>query len=317
MVVVVEFGLLGPVLLWSAGRPVAAGQPRQSLVLAGLLADAGRLVTSDQLVDRVWGQSAPAGARRALHSHIARIRKILALASISGQDPAPQGSARLIHLTGGYLLDVDPDRVDAHRFRRLVAQAAESRRADHERVALLREAVGLWRGEPLAGLPGQWASRVRSGWHQQRVQAAVAWAWAAQRIGEVDGIITALTDLTAEYPLAEPLVAALMRALYVTGRGAEALEAYAAVRLRLIEELGTGPGTELQEVHRSVLRGAPAQPAASSGEVRALVPHVVDIRTGLTVPLILPADLTEPEAQRLADYIRSLATPTIARARAR
>jgi len=301
----VEFGLLGPVLLWKAGRPVATGQPRQSLVLAGLLADAGRLVTPEQLVERVWGQAPPAGARRALHSHIARVRRTLALATVSGQDPA-----QLTRLSGGYVLEVDPDVVDIHRFRRLASQAAETGRTDRERVMLLREAAGLWRGEPLAGLPGQWASRVRSGWHQQRVQAAVSWARAAQRIGEYDGIIAPLTDLAAEYPLAEPLVAALMRALDATGRRAEALEYYTSTRARLVDELGTEPGVELRELHRAVLGGAPVLARTADGPV-TLVPRMVDIRTGLTVPLILPADLTEPEAQRLADYIRSLAVPTM------
>ncbi|HEX6681234.1 MAG TPA: BTAD domain-containing putative transcriptional regulator [Candidatus Limnocylindrales bacterium] len=296
-----NYGLLGPVRFWSAGRPFAAGQPRQSLVLAGLLADAGRLVTAEQLVDRVWGQDPPAGARRALHSHIARVRKALARAANSGQQPPA-----LLHLSGGYVLEVDPDLVDAHRFRRLVGEAAEVGRGDRERMALLRQAVALWRGEPLAGLPGQWASMFRSGWHGQRVQAAVAWAWAAQRAGDIEAVIAPLTDLTTEYPLAESLVAALMRVLHSTGRGAEALEYYTITRARMVSELGTEPGAELQEVHRLVLRRGIDRPMGTADGVRTLVPHVVDIPGGLTVPLILPEDLTEPEAKRLTDFISSL-----------
>lgn len=299
----VRFGLLGPVVLWSAGKPVVAGPPRQRLVLASLLLDAGRLVTSEQLVDRVWGQVPPATARRSLHSHIARIRKTLAQTVFPGHQPP-----RLVHASGGYLLEVEPDQVDMHRFRRMVAQAARAARADHERISLLCQAFGLWRGEPLAGLPGQWAARVRSGWHQQRVQAAVAWAVAAQRLGDAAGVIAVLSDLAAEYPLAEPLVTELMRALFATGRGSEALEHYTALRSRLNEELGTEPGPELRDMHRTVLRGDHTRPAADSmAEPAPMVPHVFGIRTGLTVPLILPADLTELEAQRLADYIRTLA----------
>jgi DNA-binding GntR family transcriptional regulator/DNA-binding SARP family transcriptional activator len=252
----VEFGLLGPVQIWNAGRPIGGGQPRQRLVLAGLLADAGKLVTSEQLVDRVWGDAPPAGARRALHSHVARVRTLLAQVAAPGQQPAP-----LVHHTGGYVLDVDPDRVDVHRFRRLVARAGEPGCADRERVGLLREAVGLWRGEPLAGLPGQWAARVRGGWHRQRTQAVVAWANAELSAGTPDAVIGPLTDIVGEYPLVEPLTAVLMRALYAASRGAEALACYRAARTCLVNELGTEPGAELREVHRAVLRGDLDRPA--------------------------------------------------------
>ncbi len=255
----VKFGLLGPVQVWTAGRLVDGGQPRQRLVLAGLLADAGQLVTSEQLVDRVWGQAPPAGARRALHSHIARVRKLLAVAAGPGQEPAP-----LVHRFGGYMLDIDPDRVDVHRFRRLLIRAGEPGCAESERVGLLREAVGLWRGEPLAGLPGQWAARVREGWHRQRTQAVVAWADAELSSGTPDAVIGPLTDLAGEYPLVEPLTAVLMRALYGAGRGAEALACYSAARTCLVNELGTEPGAELQEVHRAVLRGDLDRPALVS-----------------------------------------------------
>jgi DNA-binding transcriptional regulator YhcF (GntR family) len=127
--------------------------------------------------------------------------------------------------------------------------------AQSERVHLLREAVGLWRGEPLAGLPGQWATRVRGGWHRQRTQAVVAWANAELCAGTPDAVIGPLTDIIGDYPLVEPLTAVLMRALYAAGRNAEALECYRAVRTCLVNELGTEPGTELREVHRAVLRG--------------------------------------------------------------
>jgi DNA-binding GntR family transcriptional regulator len=246
----VKFGLLGPVQIWTAGHPVDGGQPRQRLVLAGLLVDAGQVVTAEQLVDRVWGHAPPAGARRALHSHIARVRNLLALAAAPGQKPAA-----LVRQSGGYVLEVDPDQVDVHRFRRLVIRAGEPGCAVGERVDLLREAVGLWRGEPLAGLPGQWAARVRGGWHRQRTQAVVAWATAALRAGTPDAVIGPLTDIAGEYPLVEPLTAALMRALYAAGRVAEALACYRAARTGLVNELGTEPGAELQEVHRAVLRG--------------------------------------------------------------
>jgi DNA-binding GntR family transcriptional regulator/DNA-binding SARP family transcriptional activator len=271
----VEFGLLGPVQIWAAGRPLGGGQPRQRLVLAGLLADAGQLVTAEQLVDRVWGHAPPAGARRALHSHIARVRGRLALAAGPGQE-----RAALVHHSGGYVLEVDPDRVDVHRFRRLVARAGEPGCAASERVNLLREAVGLWRGEPLAGLPGQWAARVRGGWHRQRTQAVVAWANAELRAGSPAAVIGPLTDMVGEYPLVEPLSAVLMRALSAAGRGAEALACYRVARTSLVSELGTEPGAELQEVHRAVLRGDLDRAVLRGDLDRAAPVSTVDDRAG-------------------------------------
>jgi hypothetical protein len=99
--------------------------------------------------------------------------------------------------------------------------------ADPARAALLREALDLWRGEPLAGLNGQWAARVREAWRRQRVDAVVGWAHLESRVGDPVPVIGPLTGLLGEYPLVEPLTEALMRALHAAGRGAEALDCYA------------------------------------------------------------------------------------------
>jgi len=165
-----EFRVLGPVEVWAAGKWVDIGQPRQQAVLAVLFTDVGRLVTMDALIDRVWGEQPPAGARRALHAHVARVRRALAVAAATaGEEPVP-----IVRRSGGYLLDADPDLVDLHRFRRLVDQARDTGRAARERVILLREAIGLWRAEPLSGLGGQWAARTRRSLHQQHVMRYTA-----------------------------------------------------------------------------------------------------------------------------------------------
>lgn len=226
-----ELRVLGPVEVRARGRELAAGRPQQVAVLAVLAVEAGRLVPMDVLVDRVWDQAPPQRARRSLHTHISRIRRLLERAGDDG-DPA-----RLLRRPGGYVLEVDPDRVDLHRFRGLVDKARDAGRADTERVALLREALGLWRGEPLAGLPGEWAQRMRKGWRQQWLEAIVDWSRAERQAGASHLVISRLTDLVEEYPLVEPLAAELMRALHAAGRAAEALSCYAAARQRLVEQL--------------------------------------------------------------------------------
>jgi DNA-binding SARP family transcriptional activator len=119
-----EFRLLGPVEIWKDGRRLDAGPRQQRTTLAVLLVEAGRLVTLDGLVDRVWGDAPPDGARQSLYAHIARIRRLL--------DPG-----ELVSRSGGYLLDVAPDRVDLHRFRRLLDASRDPARTDAERAALL------------------------------------------------------------------------------------------------------------------------------------------------------------------------------------
>jgi DNA-binding SARP family transcriptional activator/tetratricopeptide (TPR) repeat protein len=254
----VEFRLLGPVEAWARSRRLDLGPPQQRAVLAALLMDAGRLVMADTLIDRVWDQRPPAGARRALHVHIARIRQALRQENAAGAPPA------LLHRSGGYQLDVDVDLVDWHRFRHLTGTAAQDRLAESDRARLLREALGLWRGTPLADVAGDWAARTRENCRQQRLDVAVAWADAALRLGHHHDVIGPARDLAAEYPLAESLVAALMRALVAAGRHSEALDCYAATRARLVDELGSEPGPELQDLHLALLRGHLPSPAGTA-----------------------------------------------------
>jgi DNA-binding SARP family transcriptional activator len=243
---------------------VETGQPRQRAVLAALTVDVGRLVTVAALVDRVWGDEPPPGARRSLYSHIARVRRTLA--SANAADGPDQATARLDRATGGYLLDLPPDAVDLHRFRRLVGRARDS--GGPQRLRLLREAQGLWRGEPLAGVPGPWAQRMRESWRQEYLDATVEWAQSEVLDGRPGTVVGRLTDLLAEYPLVESLAAAVMRALYAAGRSAEALDRYAVIRQRLVDQLGTDPGGELQRLHLAILRGESATLRGDSDQPR-------------------------------------------------
>jgi DNA-binding SARP family transcriptional activator/tetratricopeptide (TPR) repeat protein len=253
---------LGPIELSVNGAQVDLGPARQRAVLAALAVDAGQPVGVDALIERVWGPDAQPGARSGLYSYLTRLRRVFAQAGI------PETALRLVSRPGGYVLDVEPDRVDSRRFQRLVQAARASDGDDDWRADLLDQAIGLWRGPALAGLSGEWADRSRQLLGQERVDAVVLWAGVQLRRGRPDLVVGPLRSLTGEYPLVEPLAARLIEALGRAGRAAEALDCYAATRRRLIDELGAEPGPELRRLHQAVLTGdleppAPAAPPAA------------------------------------------------------
>jgi DNA-binding SARP family transcriptional activator len=241
----VEFRLLGSIEAEASGRSIPLGPPRQRGILAVLAADAGRLVLMDTLVDRVWGEAPPARARDSLYAYVARLRRILATAG---------GSDVLVHRTRGYVLDVPPDAVDVHRFRRLVVEARQSHQDIRTRTELLRAALAQWSGTPLAAMPGEWADAVRQTWQGQRVDAVVEWAEAELSVSGPAAVIDTLTGTLIQHPLHEPLAGALMRAMHAAGRTGEALDVYAKLRAELGEQLGIDPSAPLQRVHEEVLR---------------------------------------------------------------
>ncbi|MER5197475.1 AfsR/SARP family transcriptional regulator [Streptomyces sp. NPDC002755] len=257
------FRLLGPVELWVAGRPVDLGPAKRRTVLAALLVDAGRWVAAETLIDRVWGEDPPAQVRGTLYAHIARVRRVLqgTTSDLTGGAEGPPGAPSLLRGSGGYRLDVARELVDAHRFRSLVERARQADLTDAVRVGILREALGLWQGDPLAGLPGDWAARTRESWLHQRIDAVLAWADAELLVGGHGVVVDTLSVLVAEHPLTEPLAVALMRGLHAAGRAPEALACYAALHKRLADELGTAPGAEARREHEAILSGRPAAPA--------------------------------------------------------
>jgi DNA-binding SARP family transcriptional activator len=246
-----EFRLLGPVEVWAAGQRLDAGPAQQRAVLAALLVDAGRVVPAETLIERVWGDAAPGSVRQSLYSHVARIRRLL-----REQDGTQAGGTQrpqLMRRSEGYVLQIDEDELDLLRFRKLIDEA-QNRDRDEDRFALLQEALALWRGEPLSGLTCDWVSAIGERCHRLRTRAALDWAEAALRLGRSGLVIDTLTELVQEYPLLEPLAAKLMRALYLSGRTAEALACYARTRRILLQELGVEPCTELRTIHLAMLR---------------------------------------------------------------
>jgi DNA-binding SARP family transcriptional activator len=248
-----EVRLLGPVVLCHAGHEVAMIRMQTRCVLAALAMNPGQAVSSQSLVDCVWGEHPPPSAIHSLHAHVSRLRQAMARAG--------GGSAQLLRSGDGYLLDIDHDQVDLHRSRRLAAAARAitggQPAPDQQVTQLLRQACALWRGTPLSGLAGGWAARVRDGLAQERLTMLVERYRAELRLGEHAAVIGPVSALLAEHPQAEPLAAVQMLALYRCGQQADALEVYARIRQWLVEEIGDEPGPELRALHEQLLRRDP------------------------------------------------------------
>jgi len=257
----VEVRLLGPVEVCAGRQPVDLGPVRQRTVLAALAVDAGRPVTVETLIERVWSDRPPQRVRQAVYAYVTRIRKAL-------RDRA--AAAAVVRRSGGYLLDVAARQVDLHRFGQLVDQARDRDCPDAHRLTLFRQAHGLWRGAVMSDLAGDWADRLRQTYEQQRIDALVDWTDAEIGTGDAGRVMAVLSEQYDRYPLNEPLVAAMMRALSTLGRSADALACYRRTYRRLVDELGIEPGTQLQEIHRAILCGnrtgvpaaGPAPPSA-------------------------------------------------------
>jgi DNA-binding SARP family transcriptional activator len=228
-----EFRILGPLEIRDEGQVVEFGAGKPRALLAILLLNANRVVSSDVLIESLWGERPPDTANKALQVYVSQLRKAL-------------GRERIVTASPGYELRLEPDELDLDRFERLVA--------DDEYI----EALALWRGAPLADfayepfaqseiarLDELWAGTVES-----RIEADLA-------AGRHATVVAELEALVGQYPLRERFRAQLMLALYRTGRQAEALEAYQEVRGALVEELGIEPSHELRDLHRRILAQDP------------------------------------------------------------
>ncbi|MET7338853.1 BTAD domain-containing putative transcriptional regulator [Nonomuraea sp. NPDC005650] len=238
--------LLGPVEVERSGQARPVRPPQVALALAALAWEVGRVVPVETLLARVWGEQVPPGARRTLYTIITRIRR----------DVLADDGAVVLRL-GGYLLDVDESAVDVPRFRGLADEALTV----PDPAPPLGAALALWRGDPLTGLPGEWAERARHRLRDERREILLRWARVVTG-RDAANAVAALSPLAEEYPLDELVAAALIEALHAWGRTAEALAHFALVRRTLAEELGVEPGTALRRVHRALLRSGDAPETA-------------------------------------------------------
>jgi DNA-binding SARP family transcriptional activator len=236
-----EFRILGPLEVAAAdGEPLHLGGQKQRALLAVLLLHANEVVSTDFLIDALWGDHPPRTATTSLQNSISALRKLL-------------GADLLVTRAPGYRLVVDPETIDLVRFERLVASARGSE--PEERSALLREALALWRGEPLAEVAFEpFAVAEARRLDELRLAALEELFDAELAAGGAAEIVPELESAVGRHPLRERLRGQLMLALYGAGRQADALAAYQEARRMLVEELGLEPGPHLQELHARILR---------------------------------------------------------------
>ncbi len=205
------------------------------------------LVPVETLIDRLWDTRPPPKARESLSVHVARLRASLR--------QAVGDNVQLVGRAQGYMLEVDPEAVDVHQFRRLRRQAdALAASGDYEQAAgLLREADRLWRGQALAGIRGDWVARMRDALEEERRAAILERVGYELELGQHADLVGELRQLLVQYPSDETLVAHQMTALCRSGRPADALSLYRETRSRLVEEQGTEPGAMLSELHQRIL----------------------------------------------------------------
>ncbi|MFF9025203.1 AfsR/SARP family transcriptional regulator [Streptomyces eurythermus] len=243
-----RFRLFGPLTVTRDGCPVAIPQTKHRIVLAALLLRANQLVTVDELITHLWGDAPPLTARKTLQGYVARLRKRL-------------GHETLLSHPLGYRIEVRPDRLDLTRFTSLVEEADRTQ-DDARRARLLRAALDLASGEPLADLPHDcFRHGDRAELTERLLHTVERWADAEMALGRHSAVLPRLRALAAEHPFRETLWSRRMRALYGAGRQADALTAYQQARRVLRDELGVDPGEELRRLHQRILAGDLPVPA--------------------------------------------------------
>jgi DNA-binding SARP family transcriptional activator len=290
---VLEFRLLGPLEVIGEGGSLALGGQRQRALLAVLLLEAGRVVSTDRLVALVYGSEPPRTATTSLQNAVAALRRLLGPDMVETVSP-------------GYVLRVDRQQTDAGRFERLVELARAA--TPQDRALMLRDALALWRGAALADFAYEdFAQSESRRLHELRLVALEQRIDADIELGSSQDVVAELEALVAEHPLRERFWGLLMLALYRSGRQAEGTEAYGRARAAL-DELGLQPNEELQSLYlrmlRHELRDLSESAVSDTGERDREI--VRGLLSGRVVPVLGLAAATEL-AERLAstfDYPR-------------
>ncbi|WP_406172337.1 AfsR/SARP family transcriptional regulator [Streptomyces sp. NBC_00996] len=303
-----RFEVLGPLGAWRGATPLELGPVKRQAVLAALLLRQGAVVSHDRLLDAVWGPEPPAGGRKVLPTHVNSLRRTL--------DPESTQPAESVIRSGKgwYRFVVEAVRLDTAD---LDARSDEALRTvtsgDLAAAAVqLSEALALFRGEPLANLPGPFAQEERQRLEERRRTLRLERLKCLVLLGRFGEALDDRGGLSASDRYDEALTALRVRALYGCGRQAEALKAYEDIRVRLRDELGADPGEELRRVHEAVLHQDDVfllRPPASSplrlttpGEsaVPAELPHDAPGFAGRTAELARLHALLPPAQDQVA-----------------
>lgn len=292
----IEFRILGPLEAREDGRLIELGRQKQRALLALLLLRRGELVSTDALVEGLWGEEPPRTARAALQNAVSQLRAAL------GPDVVVSG-------TGGYMLDVGAEQLDLSRFERLVAEGRNE--LGEERARMLRAALALWRGPPLAGLEFEpFAALECARLEELRAAAVEELVDAELALGSGPELVAELETLIGRHPFRERLRGQLMLALYRAGRQVEALEAYQETRRTLVDELGIEPGEPLRELEQRILRHDPRLASHKAAERRTLGAPRRKTVTVLLVEVLggesLDAELLPATSGRILSRIRSI-----------
>ena len=250
-----NFRILGPLEVLLRGRTLPLTAAKQKALLAILLLHPNEVVSSDRLIDELWGSEPPGSAANALQVYVSQLRGLL-----EPQREKGEPSAVLPALAGGYLLRAEPEALDAHRFEQRLSEGIAARSAGDpaEGTERLRRALAMWAGAALADFTYEPFAQgeivrleeLRVVAFEERIEADLALGGHAALVSELEGLVR-------EHPLRERLRGELMLALYRCGRQVEALELYQESYRILNDELGISPGPELRELEQAILRQDP------------------------------------------------------------
>ncbi len=267
-----RFRVLGPLEVAAGDGPVAVTSAKQRELLTLLLLNAGRVLSTDFIIDELWGEAPPSGGVKTLRYHVSELRRVV-------RDAAGE-ELPLETRPNGYVLSVGSDQVDAMRFEQLCERAREHRQRDPAAAkGLLDEALGLWRGRPLAGEEEFLAfaqgeirrlDALRLGGLIDRSELMLA-------LGDHDAALPQLEQLVGNYPTNERLHGLLMLALYRAGRQSDALATYRALRERLVEAKGIDPSPELRRLEEQILVH---DPDLAAGAAHWAIPGVRHLPAG-------------------------------------
>ena len=279
-----DFGILGPIEVLEGGRLLPITAPMQRSVLAVLLLDAGQVVPTHRIIERLWGSLPPSTARVTLQTYVLRLRRLLGDHAIHTRSP-------------GYLVPVEPGHLDLHRFDALVERARELRSegAAAGAAASLDEALRLWRGQALADVGSEHLRRTRGNpLDERRIRAVEERTDVGLELGEHANLVDGLYQSVAEHPLRERVWSQLVLALYRSGRPGDALAAYREARRTLVADLGIEPGPELQRLQAAVLARDSLLDLATAKPPGAppIRPHRVVRRSGRSRPRSIEVDAT-------------------------